>query len=284
MRHYSGSLVTSDGLTLYSESWLPGEDSCGVVVLAHGYAEHVGRYAPLAARLTGRGFALQALDLRGHGHSEGERANVGTFQAYVNDLHRFLDITRGRHPDVPFFLLGHSMGGAVAAMLVIQQPQMVDGLLLSAPFLRNAAPVPPLLETLARPIARLLPSLPTQPLDARLISRDPAIVEAYDGDPLVYRGKIKARMGVEMLAAGPWILARAADIHLPVLVMHGTADGLAAVSGSEELYQGLGSSDKTFELYQGSYHEILNDLDRERVMSDIIAWLERQVTGGRSVE
>lgn len=248
----------------------------GVVILSHGYAEHAGRYTELARYLTNAGYALYAFDHRGHGLSEGEQANIGVFREYVHDLKRFIEWVREQNPHAPRFLLGHSMGGVIAAQLVIEHPHKVNGLILSAPFLRNASQVSPVLTRLANFISKYFPTVPVQALDATAISRDSNEVHKYQTDPLVYNGRVKARLGAELLNAGPYVLARAASITMPVLILHGTHDKLADISGSQDFYDDLSSADKTIKRYDGHYHELFNDNDRERVYSDVLEWLHQR--------
>lgn len=273
----TSSFRTRDGLQLFYRSWYPEDDVRAVVILSHGYAEHSGRYQELAEVLTEQGYAVHALDHRGHGQSEGERANVRVFRLYVDDLGRFSDLLREQDPRPPRFLLGHSMGGLIALQLVLEHPEKVDGVVLSAVLVRSAVKVSPLIERAAGLISALSPKLPVQHLDTDALARDRRVVERYRNDPLVYHGKIKARLGAEMLHAGPYALLRAPSIRLPLLLLHGTADRLADVLGSQELLARLGGSDKTLELYDGAFHEIFNDFGKAQVQRDLVAWLGRRV-------
>ena len=223
--------------------------------------------------MTEHGIAVYALDHRGHGRSEGERANVTVFREFVHDLSRFTEYVREQHPNPPRFLLGHSMGGVVAAQLVLEHPYQVEGVVLSAPYLQNAVKMSPLLLRMSGLVSRFLPGLPTLKLDAGLISRDKAVVEAYRADPAVYTGGTKARIGSEMLAAGRYVLERAQNITLPMLVLHGSADGIADPAGSKTLFERVASEDKTLKLYDGFYHEILNEPGKEEVYGDVLEWL-----------
>ena len=218
--------------------------------------------------------SVYALDHRGHGRSGGERANVVVFREYVNDLVRFSDAVRELEPVHPRILLGHSAGGAIAAQFVIEHPLKLDGLILSAPYLKNAVAVSPLLMALSGPIARFFPSLPTVKLDISKLSRDAAIVAAYKADALVYNGATKARLGVELTRAGAYVLERAKSIQLPLLVLHGDADAVAHPDGAKELFEKAASSDKQLKLYEGFYHEILNEPDKEIVYEDINEWVK----------
>jgi alpha-beta hydrolase superfamily lysophospholipase len=269
--------LTQDGLRLFTRRWESGTPPKAVLVLAHGYAEHSERYAHFGEHLAARGYTVCALDHRGHGRSEGERANIPDFGVYVRDLERFAASVRARYPGVPQVLMGHSLGGAIALQVALEHPHSWAGLIVSAPFLVNAVAVPAYLERVSGPVARWLPALPTLKLDSRKLARDPDVVSAYDRDPLVYTGRVKARMGYEMAQAGPRLLAAAPDLRLPVLILHGDADGVADPEGSRRLFAAVGSPDKTLKLYPGGYHEPLNDLDKAAVMADILAWLEARV-------
>ena len=281
MQRQTYLLRTGDGVALATYRWLPDEGGRpkAAIIIVHGYAEHAGRYDALAVTLVAAGYAVYALDHRGHGHSEGARANVEVFREYVSDLTRFIEHVREIHPNPPRFLLGHSMGGLVALQMVLEQPEKVDGLVLSGAYLSNAARVPRPLLALSGPVSRLFPSLPVQSLDTSALSRDPAVVRAYEADPLVYHGKVKARLGHEMLQAGAFVMARADSVHLPLLIMHGGADQLAAPNGSRELYERVSSEDKTLKIYDGYYHEIFNDVSKERVVGDVLEWLRAHAQG-----
>jgi acylglycerol lipase len=281
VQQLSEAIRVSDGLQLYTQTWLP-DNPKAVVILSHGYAEHSSRYHHFASYLVENGFAVYALDHRGHGRSEGERANVKVFDEYVNDLSRFVNTVRENHPNLKRFLLGHSMGGTIAAQLAIKQPNQVDALLLSSPYLINAVSVPAPLMAVSGIVSRVLPGLPTIKLDSKDISRDPAVVKSYDTDPLNYRGGTKARFGTELLGAGNYVFSHASTIKLPILIMVGTGDRIASAGGGKKLYSLVGSSDKTLNTYDSYYHEILNDVGKEKVYEDILAWLQQHLNEAKA--
>ncbi len=278
MHAYTGSFRIAQGPTLFTRTYLPDGAARAAVIIAHGYAEHSGRYEELAYRLVREGYAVYALDHRGHGRSGGKRASIRVFREYVDDLVRFIDRVRETRPQPPRFLFGHSMGGLVALQLVLEHPEKVEGLAVSGALLQNAVPVPRLLEFAAGVVSAALPDLPVQELHAEDVSRDPAVVQAYRDDPLIYHGKVRARLGFEILRTGPYVMGRAHNIELPVLIQHGTADKLASVAGVEALFDAVGSADKTLELYRGAYHEILNDPGKEEVIDDLVAWLNARAS------
>lgn len=266
------SLRAHDGLELAAYRWRV-DDPAGVCVLVHGYAEHAERYAALVEGLAGLGVETFAADLRGHGRSGGARADVRAPGDYQQDVRAVHARAQAERPGLPLLLYGHSMGGAAALRFALESPGDVDALVLSAPFLRPSEPPPGWLLGLSTWLARTLPRLPVQVLDPRALSRDPAEVAAYREDPLTYTGPIKARMGHALVSAGPPLLERAGGLEVPTLIVHGAADRLADPHASEELAGRMPQGSATLRLYPGAYHELLNDLDREVVLADILAWV-----------
>ncbi len=271
--HGSGGFETSGGLELFEQWWRPEEKARGVVVIVHGYAEHSGRYDHVADFLACRGYAVEAFDLRGHGRSEGRRVVVGSMNEYLIDLGHFLRIVRERHPGQRIFLLGHSMGGAIATLYAITRKPSLDGLILSGPALGGMAPPFPLRLGLSF-LAKVHPEAGIRPFNAASVSRDPKVVETYLADPLVYTGKMKAGLAAAFLRGLERIGRDMEEVELPLLVMHGTADTAAPPRASEELYARANTSDKTFELYEGLYHEIFNEPERDEVLGDLAKWLD----------
>jgi alpha-beta hydrolase superfamily lysophospholipase len=261
----------ADGLRLFERAWLPGTAPRGRIVLVHGYAEHTGRYEFVGETLASAGYAVHAFDLRGHGRSDGERALVRSFDAYLDDLDVFVDRARGSQAAEPIFLLGHSMGGAIVALYAVERRPEVRGIVLSGPAVTSNAGVA---AWLLRAVGRLLPRLPLMKLDAAAVSRDPEVVRRYDSDPLVYRGRVKAGLVAAMLDAGRRISAGAGSLRSPVLFMHGREDRLAPVATSETLAAAASSNDKTLKVYDGLFHEIFNEPERDSVLGDAIAWLD----------
>jgi alpha-beta hydrolase superfamily lysophospholipase len=274
MPRHEEYFASHDGLRLHAQWWLPEGEPVAVVAIVHGIMEHGGRYARLAEDLNRRGYAVCALDLRGHGRSEGDRGMVRKFDDYFGDVEAFLDQVEARLPDKPVFLLGHSMGGAVVALLGIVRPPKVQGLILSAPAVLVGGGVFPVLRHLAALASMIWPTLRVMRMGCRFISRDPAVVEAFRNDPLVYHGRFPVRTGAEILQAAKRIQAGAHRIDLPLLVLHGTGDIVTDHRGSRLLVARAGSADKTLHLYTGLYHEIFSEPERAQVVADLLAWLD----------
>ncbi|WP_175913116.1 alpha/beta hydrolase [Burkholderia metallica] len=273
-----GRLRTADGLELASYRWPAGDGTVpprATIALVHGLAEHAGRYAALAARLNAAGIDVLAIDLRGHGQSPGKRAWVERFDGYLDDADALVaEAARG---DAPLFLMGHSMGGAVAALYAIERApargHALTGLVLSSPALAPGRDVPRWMLAVSRVISRVWPTFPAIRIDAALLSRDPAVVAANRADPLVHHAAVPARTGAEILDAMTRIESGRGGLRVPVLVYHGTEDKLTEPDGSRAFGARVGSPDRTLTLYEGGFHETMNDLERDRVIDALITWI-----------
>jgi len=263
---------TPDNFEIFEQTW-PCKEAKGVVLITHGVAEHSSRYAHVAQSLVEAGYTVVGFDLRGHGKSSGKRNYINSFQEYLNDLQEVLKRTKSSYPELPLFLFGHSMGGAIVTLFAIERNPKVKGLLLSAPSVKISDDISPFLQKVSGLISAILPKLPVVKLASADISKDPKVVEDYDQDPLNYRGGILARTGAEMLNTTKIIGTHANAIQLPVFIMHGSSDKLADVTGSEMLYAKVSSTDKSLKIYKGLYHEILNEPEQDEVKLDMINWL-----------
>jgi acylglycerol lipase len=270
------TVTTRDGTELPLYRWPAVGGRRATVALVHGLAEHAGRYAALAGRLNAAGIELLAIDLRGHGSAPGKRVRIERFDDYLLDAEALLSVAA--HDNAPLFLMGHSMGGAIAALYAIERlpgsGHKLAGLILSSPALAPGRDVPRWMLTMSQIISRVWPGFPAMKIDAALLSRDPAVVEANRNDPLVHHGSIPARTGAEILLAMQRIERGRAGLRVPLLVYHGTADKLTEPEGSRVFGKHAGSPDKTLTLHEASYHETMNDLDRERVIGELIGWIE----------
>ncbi|MGX1805104.1 alpha/beta hydrolase [Nocardia sp. NPDC055321] len=276
-RNETGELQGTGG-RVYWQAWLPDGDPRAVAVIVHGYAEHSGRYAHVAARLNEAGFAVYALDHIGHGRSAGGKANIESLDGAADNVGVLLRLATDKHPGLPRFVIGHSMGGLTVAYWATRAPIEVDGIVLSAPAIvvdaGNAVQ-----KLLAPVISKLAPNLPVVQLDSKLVSRDPEVVRAYDTDPLVFHGNVPARTATEMLRAGQFVQAHLDRLTVPVLVQQGLADGLVSPVGADLVEQGAGAADKTVLRYDGLYHEIFNEPEQDKVLTDTVQWLEAHLPG-----
>lgn len=270
-----GTFPASDGTALAWELGLPAAPKPrAVVVLSHGLAEHVGRYAHVRDALVARGFAVYGHDHRGHGRSGGTRVFVERFAEYAADLQTALGHMKARFPAAPRVLFGHSMGGLVAIDHLLRYPDEVSGAILSGPGVEIGAKVPAWKDALGKVMARLIPKLaiPTG-IPAADVSRDPEVVRAYEADPLVSR-KATARWYAEFLATQARAVEGAPAVRTPLLVVYGLADRLVNPAGVARWSERAGSPDKTIIPYPGLFHEVVNEPERAMVIGDILRWLE----------
>ncbi len=281
MRHDEGYFEGHDGLKLYRQCWTPEEEPVGVVIVVHGFTEHGGRYAELAEELVRHGYAVHAADLRGHGHSEGDRVWVASFDEFPADLEVLVESVRRDEPTRPLFLFGHSMGAAIVARFVQTRRSEVCGVAMSAPPVAMGNCVFPILRRVGVMLGRWFPRLRVVRLGSGWISRDPQTVADFRSDPLVFHDRFPARIGAEILRTGPRILAEAGAIRPPLLILQGTADRLVDPAGSRQLLEAAGSQDKTLKLYEGFYHDLLHELQRQQVTADLIEWLDAQAEQDR---
>jgi alpha-beta hydrolase superfamily lysophospholipase len=274
MVHSEGTLVTPDAVTIYHQAWLPDGEPKAVVLLLHGLAEHSGRYTNVATALTDAGYAVHALDHRGHGRSDGKRTYVRSYAEYQRDILQFRRAVEEQHPGLPLFVLGHSMGGNLAVGHVLDHQAGVRGMALSAPALAPGPSLSPSKIKLAKLLGRIAPGLRPEALSADAISRDPAVVAAYVADPLVFNGKVTAGVAAALLGAMEDFPPRYSELRLPVLLQHGTADALVDIAGTRQLEAGAVNASVTTHYYDGLYHEIFNEPEQEAVLADTIAWLD----------
>ncbi|MDB5974201.1 MAG: alpha/beta hydrolase [Nevskia sp.] len=282
MKHTQGCFEGRNKTRIYWQQWIP-EKIQAVVVIAHGLGEHSGRYEHVAKSLVDSGYAVYAMDHRGHGNSGGPRAFVDRFSNAVDDINAIVDIVeeeqRPRAKKRPIFLLGHSMGGALSLSYTIKFGERLSGLLLSGPAVALDG-APPLIGPISKVLSLIAPKLGLFPIDPRLVSRDPEMVAAYERDPLNAHGKVPARTLGEIVKFVEVLPALLPVIQLPLLVMHGGEDKLAGVAGSRMVMNRVSSQDKTLNVYDGLYHEIFNELPdaRAQVIGDMTAWLKSRVS------
>lgn len=271
MERRSGQFEGAGGVEIFWQAWLPAGVPRAVVGFAHGASEHSGRYGWTGERFAERGYALYALDHRGHGKSAGPRAVVDRMDNAVADIGTLLELAAGDSGKP--FLMGHSMGGCLALAFATRRQDEIRGLMLSAPVavLEAASPVE---RVAAHVLSIVAPRLGVFPIDSATVSRDPEVVRDYDADPLNHHGKLPARTVHELAQEVARFDDSLATLTLPLLVQVGTADALVPPAASELVYERASSQDKTLKRYDGLYHEILNEPEREQVVADTLAWLD----------
>lgn len=267
------SFEMNGSLPRYERVWLPETSPRAVVVLIHGFTEHSGRYEHVARALNNRGVAVFAMDLRGHGRSGGRRVWIESFSEHLDDVAQYVARVRRENPDKPLFLLGHSMGGTIVALLAMEHRVEAQGMILSAAALRVGDEVFPLLRRLAWLMSRIWPGLRVVRLGCSRLSRDPENVERFRTDPLVHHGRFPIRTGAEILVAADQVDSGAEMIDLPLLILQGTGDRVVSPEGSRRLYRRAASKDKTLKLYDGLYHDLFGEPEKDRVIGDLVDWV-----------
>jgi alpha-beta hydrolase superfamily lysophospholipase len=280
-RHQSGWVSTPDGLELVWQGWVP-EAPRGALVIVHGLAEHGGRYRETAEHFAAHGWAVYTGDLRAHGMSTdpspGARVHVGRFTDYLLDVETFLGIARGHHPQLPTFLLGHSMGGLISILYALHRPDGLQGAIISSPALGTHPDFrPPLyLKLLVAALSHLAPRLLVRSeLDTSAISRDPDVVRAYVDDPLVSE-KVSARWYSEITRAMKKAHTGAASLRVPVLLMQSGADRLVDPAAPGRWAQEAPDERVDLVVWDGLYHEMFNEPEKGAVRSRSLRWLDRQ--------
>jgi acylglycerol lipase len=280
MKHIEGAFKGKKDLNLFYQGWLAEDNPKAILVVAHGVAEHSGRYAGLAEHLTSSGLDVYSFDYRGHGRSEGMRCFVEHFQDYAEDLHTFFGLVQKLNSGKKIFLLGHSMGAAVALSYAINNQHGLAGLIVSGIPIKPFPHVPWAVVVGIMPLAWLGPKRGFRQLDSSSISRDPKVVLAYDNDPLVFRGKLTTRLTIELLRTAHRLPGQVRQIEIPTLIIHGGMDKISDPEGAKIVYNRIGSAKKELKIYDNLYHEVLNEPERVQVMKDIEIWINRQAQTG----
>ncbi len=272
LRRTETTVTAADGPSLFRRTWTPPAPT-RALLLVHGYAEHSGRYEEIGSWLARRGAAVSAYDHRGHGRSGGRRAHVRSFDEYLDDLALMLDTVRAEHPTLPVHLVGHSMGGLVTLAFLVERQPVLSGAVTSGAAIDpdgvSAARI-----AMAKALRLVWPTLRMgSGLDLEGLSRDPQVVEQYLADPFVFRD-MTASLGAELLGRAARTAERAAEVTVPLLMLHGEDDSLCSVRGSRDFFAGVTTEGSDLRIYPALRHEIFNEPEREQVYTDLWHWLE----------
>jgi alpha-beta hydrolase superfamily lysophospholipase len=265
------TLTSADGTKLFLRSRPAVGRASAIVVIVPGFNSHSGYYGWVADRLAALGLSVYALDLRGRGQSDGERFYVERFEDYLADVDSVMQLARNREPGLPVFIFGHSAGGVVATSYALEHQAELAGLVCES--FAFQVPAPDVALAVLKGLSHVAPHARVLKLKNVDFSRDPAVVAAMDADPLIANEVQPSQTVAEMVRADERLKVGFARITLPVLILHGAADAVTRPSGSQQFFDTAGSADKTLKLYPGHFHDLLNDLDRDLVMSDIGDWL-----------
>lgn len=265
------------GIRIFLRSWRPSAKPRGVVVICHGFNSHSGQYFWVADRLVASGFAVHALDLRGRGQSDGERFYVEKVAEYVSDVSLMVEFAKGQEPGLPVFLLGHSAGGVISCLYTLEHQGELAGFICES--FAFQVPAPDFVLAVLKGLSHMAPHAHVFRLNNEDFSRDPAVVQSMNEDPLIAHETQPTRTVAEMVRADERLKREFPRITLPILILHGTVDNATRPSGSQLFYDTAGSADKTLKLYEGHFHDLLNDIGRELVMADIVNWITLRLTG-----
>jgi len=274
LQHLTFNMRTGDGLRLSGQVWQPDGEARAAVALVHGLGEHSGRYTHVAEALTEKGYALLGFDLRGHGNSEGQRGHAPSWDTLLDDIDALRKEAAIRFAGRPLFLYGHSFGGNLVLSYVLQRRPAVAGAVVTAPILRSAFRPPAWKIKLGEALYNLWPTFALgNEVDPTGLSHDGRVVSAYVNDPLVH-SRISARMGLDMLRTGEWVIAHAQDLSIPLLLMHGAADRLCSFEASREFANHASTTLCTFKPWDNLYHELHNEPEQNEVLQTMIGWLD----------
>lgn len=272
MEHLEDTFNGADGTKLYYQVWRPEETPKAVIQIIHGYAEYGGRYLNVVNELIPRSYVIYASDCRGHGKSEGLQAYVDKFETYIEDQKIFMNLIKEKEPELPIFILGHSMGAIIARSLAAKYPEGIQGLVLSGAGTAVGG-VSGFLKAMAKFLAVLNPKGRTGIDLSAQLSHDPEVVKAYREDPLVFK-KTTFKLGVELMKGMNAANKVTDQIKIPTLAQSGSED--KAILGADKLDKLLTMEDKTVKIYPGLFHEVYNELedDRKTVLSNLGDWLD----------
>jgi alpha-beta hydrolase superfamily lysophospholipase len=272
MAHIEFGWETATGSPVYAQGWEPETPPKAVVCLVHGLGEHSGRYGHVADYLNAAGYAVLSFDLRGHGKTIGPRGVVKSFEDFLVDIDRLLVEAEKRYPEKPRFLYGHSLGGLLVLNYVLKRQPNVTGVVVTSPGLRSSVQTQKAKMLVANVMGSLLPNMDiANGLELQALSRDPEVIRRYQADPLVH-DRASLAMAKNSIGEIPWTFAHASEFTSPLLLMHGTADRITFCSGSQDF--AAQAKDCTLKLWEGMYHELHNEPEKEQVLAYLLGWLD----------
>ncbi len=273
VQHNEETFEGKNGLKLFSQSGTPEGPKKATLIIVHGLHDHSSRYAWAAEELAKQGFGVYGFDLRGHGKSGGKPQSVDSFDDYLEDLGQFVRLVQGREPGKPLFIFGFSMGGNIVASYVLGNKTGINGVILGGPGLKPPSNTSAIRIGLLKLLGPVLPNLGVFRPPSKEFSRDPEVVAEMEKDPLISKEPVPARTLLGVVRAGERIRADAGKFDIPLLVMQGTADRLVDPEGSKTFNERSHSADKTLKLYEGFYHDLLHELEKQTVLNDMSGWL-----------
>jgi alpha-beta hydrolase superfamily lysophospholipase len=259
------------GLNIVVRSWRPASAPRAIVAIVPGFNSHGGQYTWVAEQFVSSGLAVYAVDLRGRGESDGERFYVDSFDDYVDDVTRMVSLAKSREPGLPVFVLGHSAGGVVGCFYALANQTDLAGFICES--FAFQVPAPDFAIAALKGLSHIAPHAHVLRLKNEDFSRDQAVVDMMNNDPLIAHETQPTKTVAELARADERLKASFPQFSLPLLILHGTLDKATRPGGSQLFYDTAGSGDKTLKFYEGYYHDPLHDVGKEVVMADIQHWI-----------
>lgn len=266
--------INNKGKNIFYRNWRTGNRPKGIVLIIHGLNSHSGYYQNFALQLNEENYEAYAFDLQGRGNSEGERYYISDYTEIIADIDLLADIIQTAHPNIPLFLFGHSAGGVFAAIYAIKGQSRLKGFISES--FAFQVPAPGFAKALIKFLARVIPHVRMVSLKNEDFSRDIMVVGAMNSDPLLENEKQPAKTMQQLFCAAEVLKGEMPEIRLPLLILHGTADQVTLPTGSKYFMEHAGSADKQLKLYEGHYHDLLNDKYNWIIIKDIIRWLNER--------
>lgn len=272
------SLRSGSGLNIHAQEWKPDGKIRAVIVLVHGLGEHCNRYGHVAEFYNHHGITVLSFDHVGHGKSEGIRGHELSYDSTCDDIQMLVDTAKSKYPDLPIFLYGHSLGAAQVLYMILSRKPQIDGAIATSPVLRPAIPPSAFKLALARLLNNLIPAFTMEnDLDFAALSRDEKVVKAYKDDPLV-TSKVSARLGLELIENGVWILENANKLSMPLFLMQGSADKIVDPEWTKMFGARAPEQWITFKVWEGFYHELHNEPEKKDVLDHQLNWITRRLS------
>ncbi|MVM38537.1 alpha/beta fold hydrolase [Spirosoma sp. HMF3257] len=268
------SFISETGLNVAYKHWKAVDKPKAIVVFAPGFNSHSGYFQWSAEQLTAQRFDVYGIDFPGRGMSDGERYYMADYEQFVKELDKLIDIAQAAHPGLPIFLLGHSAGGVLSAIYALEHQDKLSGFICES--FAFQVPAPDFAVAVLRGLSHVFPHAHVLRLKNEDFSRDQAVVDFMNNDPLIANEVQPTKTIQQLSLADERLKTEMAFIQLPLLILHGTADKATRPSGSQYFYDNASSTDKTLKFYEGHYHDLLNDIDKEVVMNDILNWLNKR--------
>jgi len=270
--NFEGNLKTFDSIELYFKKDIP-ENPKAIVIIVHGLCEHQGRYDYVVKRFNEFGYGVYRFDNRGHGKSGGEPGYIDDFIYFIDDADLIVELARKEYPNLPIFMLGHSMGGFIAAGYGSKYPDKLRGQIFSGP----ATIVLPVFDNLKDVDFDSEPRVKVPNALSKLICRDKEVVKEYDNDPLVLKETNQKLLGEVFIKGPAWLNENIKNYTYSCLILHGDDDRIVIPKAGQWLYDNVNSKDKELKFYEGLFHEILNEKEKEEVIEDIKNWIDERI-------